>query len=109
DRSAVYRRRACVLWTAAQAGTLNVIGLRRAGKAKRARHPLQRLATGTRFALCPPYELSPRLIAAAEHMVEHRLRRPAVEREAVLLLVRAERRARQHAGLAVDLVLIEPA
>src|SRR5208283_3230466 len=45
----------------------------------------------------------------AAHVVEHRGARPAIELEAVRLLVGAERGARFHAGLAVDLVLVEAA
>src|SRR5438128_7888928 len=41
------------------------------------------------------------------HVVEHRRGRPAIDLEPVRLLVGAERRAREHAGLAVDLVLVE--
>src|SRR6516162_4480951 len=41
------------------------------------------------------------------HMAKHSGSRPAVDLQAVLLLIGAERRARLHAGLAVDLVLIE--
>src|SRR4051812_12165762 len=40
------------------------------------------------------------------HVREHVGRRPAVDLEPILLLIGAERRAGQHAGLAVDLVLI---
>src|SRR5437868_9745171 len=50
---------------------------------------------------------SPNSIAVLQHVIENGLRRPAVERKAVLLLVGTERRARQHAGLAVDLVLVK--
>src|SRR5262249_23850169 len=41
------------------------------------------------------------------HVVEHRRGRPAIDLEPVRLLISAERRAREHAGLAVDLVLVE--
>src|SRR5262247_807770 len=44
---------------------------------------------------------------APAHVVEHRRGRPAVDLDAVGLLISAERRAREHAGLAVDLVLVE--
>src|SRR5499433_1219744 len=41
------------------------------------------------------------------HIVEHRRGWPAIDLEPVRLLIGAERRAREHAGLAVDLVLVE--
>src|SRR5262249_35638341 len=41
------------------------------------------------------------------HVVEHRRGRPAIDLEPVRLLIGAERRAREHAGLAVYLVLVE--
>src|SRR5262245_56296378 len=41
------------------------------------------------------------------HMLEHRGRRPAIDLQAIGLLIGAERRAREHTGLAVDLVLVE--
>src|SRR5262245_788554 len=41
------------------------------------------------------------------HMLEHRGRRPAIDLQAIGLLIGAERRAREHAGLAIDLVLVE--
>src|SRR5258707_15864413 len=43
----------------------------------------------------------------AMHVVEHRRGRPAIDLEPVRLLIGAERRTREHAGLAVDLVLVE--
>src|ERR1043166_7896957 len=43
------------------------------------------------------------------HPIQSISRRPAVELEAVRLLERAERKARLHAGLSVDLVLIKAA
>ena len=42
------------------------------------------------------------------HVLEHRGGRPAIDLEAVGLLIVPERGAREHAGLAVDLVLVEP-
>src|SRR5262249_9837866 len=42
------------------------------------------------------------------HPAQHIRGRPAIELEAVRLLESAERKARLHAGLAVDLVLIKP-
>src|SRR5262245_16052025 len=42
------------------------------------------------------------------HMLEHGRGRPAIDLQAIGLLIGAERRAREHAGLAVDLVLVEP-
>src|SRR5262245_29123780 len=60
----------------------------------------------------PPYgarpvgRRSPRAEAGA-HVVEQGWRRPAVQLEAIGLLIGAKRRARQHAGLAVELVRIE--
>src|SRR5262245_52369722 len=44
---------------------------------------------------------------AALHVLEHGRGRPAVDLDVVRLLIRAERRAREHAGLAVDFVLVE--
>src|SRR5262249_8666349 len=41
------------------------------------------------------------------HVLEHRRGRPAIDLEPVRLLIGSERRAREHAGLAVDLVLVE--
>ena len=45
----------------------------------------------------------------AAHVVEHRRRRPAIKLEGICLLIGAERGARLHPGLAVDLVVIEAA
>src|SRR2546423_1842107 len=42
------------------------------------------------------------------HVLEHGPCRPAIDLEPVCLLIGAERRAREHSGLAVDLVLVEP-
>src|SRR6185312_3452680 len=47
-------------------------------------------------------------VPSPPHVREHVRGRPAVDLEAVLLLVGAERGAGEHAGLAVDLVAIEP-
>src|SRR5262245_43318537 len=41
------------------------------------------------------------------HVLKHGGGRPAVDRQSVFLLIRAERRAREHARFAVDLVLVE--
>src|SRR5688500_2167590 len=48
------------------------------------------------------------LSALSAHMREDLGSRPAIELQAVGLLIGAERGARQHAGLAIDLVAIEP-
>src|SRR5215468_2747749 len=69
-------------------------------------------SSNTEQALSPPYgarpvgRRSPRAEAGA-HVVEQGRRRPAVQLQAIGLLVGAKRRARQHAGLAVELVGIE--
>jgi hypothetical protein len=41
------------------------------------------------------------------HLPQDRRRRPAIDLESILLLIVAERCARQHAGVAVDLVVIK--
>src|ERR1700722_982615 len=46
------------------------------------------------------------ILARRLHVSEHRGGRPAIDLQAVLLLIGAERGARQHPGLAVDLVMI---
>ena len=51
--------------------------------------------------------MRPHSIAAARlHLRQQRRGRPAIELEPVALLIFAERRAREHSGLAVDLVVI---
>src|ERR1700722_5183548 len=46
------------------------------------------------------------ILACRLHVREHRGGRPAIDLQAIALLISAERGARQHAGLAVDLVMI---
>src|SRR5947208_6363797 len=46
--------------------------------------------------------------ARGAHRLQHRLAGPAVDLEAGGFLIGAERRASLHAGLAVELVLVEP-
>src|SRR5262245_35577161 len=41
------------------------------------------------------------------HVLKHGGGRPTVDLQSVFLLIRAERRAREHAGFAIDLVLVE--
>src|SRR5438477_848821 len=56
-------------------------------------------AAGFRMPSIPP--------GLALHVGEYRRRRPAIDLEAIGLLIGAERGAREHAGLAVDLVLVD--
>src|ERR1700733_2560459 len=46
------------------------------------------------------------ILARRLHVREHRGGRPAIDLQAIALLIGAERSTRQHAGLAVDLVMI---
>ena len=57
-------------------------------------------SAGFFFAECEPYR-------RRAHRLQHRFARPAIDLQAGRLLVSPERRARQHARLAVDLVLVE--
>ncbi len=47
------------------------------------------------------------MLARRAHMVEHFGRRPAIDMQPIGLLIRAERGAGFHAGLAVDLVAVD--
>src|SRR6516164_3728038 len=62
---------------------------------ERIEHSYRSTAVDT-FALAP----------ARLHLPEHRRSRPAIDFKPVALLIFAERGARQHAGLAVDLVVV---
>src|SRR5258705_3668493 len=62
--------------------------------------------THPRCSIHPTCTESPTVLLL--HVIEHGRGRPAIDLEAVGLLVGAERRAREHAGFAVDLVLVEP-
>src|ERR1700744_5655714 len=48
-----------------------------------------------------------RFLLSSGDRAQHRLARPAIHLQSGALLVGAERRARLHAGLAVDLVVVE--
>src|SRR5205823_9622504 len=58
-----------------------------------------------RVAITPAAELVLRRLSL--HVVEHGGGGPAIDLEPVRLLIGAERRAREHARLAVDLVLVQ--
>ena len=59
------------------------------------------MKTARSFVNCRPSIPFTRL-----HLLQHRGSRPAIDLQPVALLIIAKRRARQHAGLAVDLVMI---
>src|SRR4051812_26678834 len=56
--------------------------------------------------LIPPPNRRP--LARRDDRAQHRFAWPAIDLQSGLLLIRSERRAGLHAGLAVKLVLVEP-